>query len=188
MGKFLTAAQLERRLTKAKAREAYREAQAKNPIAKPYKPKGDSDTVYVRSFEDDTVIVKMLVLKTSITKATAIKDALGWLTQTAAEALLAAKIFEFKAAHRQVLRIRINEANATPQPKNTPWGTRVVDMISNSYQLPFSLGADTSPTMKEAKSAFNALFSETGSGKTLIAKEGSYAELLYRGEVISVVR
>jgi hypothetical protein len=189
MGKILTAAQLEKRLEKRKAREAFKEAQAKSPTAvKAYTAEGASDIIHVSSIEDPSIIVKIPVLQTSIALVATFKDKLGWLTSTEAQGVAGAKIVEFGNGHHQVLRIRINQAKSTPEPKNTPWGTRVVDMIENSFQVPFSLGADQMPTLKEAKDAFSLLFGDTGLGKTLITKNGSSAELLWRGKVFCVMR
>lgn len=189
MGRILSAAQLEKKLTQRKEREAYKLAQSKLPtVSKPYKAKGDSNTVYVRSMENFSAVVKIPVLAESIAAVNPFVTQLGWLTQVEVEALTATSILGFKEGHKQVMRIRVNIALAAPNPKNTPWGTRVVDMIDSSFQIPFSLGADATPTLQEAKSVFNTLFAKGNAGGNLIIKKASYAELLYRGKVISVMR
>jgi hypothetical protein len=61
-------------------------------------------------------------------------------------------------------------------------------MIDNSYSFPFSLGVDTSPTLKEAKTAFNTLFDAGGTLVALLNKKGSYATLSFRGKVLDTVK
>lgn len=191
MGRIVTAVQLEARATRRKAREVFLEAKAKAVATatnlKPYVSKGESSLVYVRSIEDGQLIVKMPVLDSTITKVAAGRAGLGWLSAVEVEALTGVSVVGFKGNHKSVLRIRVNEAKATPTSKATSWGTRVIDTIENSYQLPFSLGSDTSPTMKEAKDAFRTLFT-SGALAGLITKKGSYAELIYARSVIEVVR
>jgi hypothetical protein len=189
MGRILTAVQLEKKLTQRKAREAYREAAAKNPaLVKPYKAKGATSTIWVRSLDSENLIVKMPVFDTTITKVGANSALVNWLDQ--AVALPAgATLVGFKGNNKAVMRIRVNEARATPLPKNTPWGTRVVDMIDNSYSFP--VGTGTTPATRTVEAMiilFSGLFGTGGQFKTLIAKDGSSAELIYRGKTISVVR
>ncbi|MEG4572644.1 hypothetical protein QUA56_08060 [Microcoleus sp. N3A4] len=187
MARQYTWQQLESRAAKVKARELYLEAQKKNPVAKPYKAEGDKTTFWAYSIEDDGVIVSIPVLEATATKIAAGIASLGILTPAVADAILNVTRLKFKEGHKQVLRITVFEAKATPTPKNTPWGTRVVDMIDNSYSFPFSLGTDGTPTLKEAKNTFNALFS-SGALKTLLNKKGSYAALSLRGKILSTVR
>ncbi|TAF91324.1 MAG: hypothetical protein EAZ49_06165 [Oscillatoriales cyanobacterium] len=177
MARRYTWQQLEKRAAISKARETYLDAQKKSPtVSKPYKPEGDKTELAIP------------VLAATATKISSIMADAGVLTASAAAALpLTVSSQSFKEAHKQVLRVTIHEAKATPTVKNTPWGTRVVDMIDNSYSFPFSLGADSSPTVKEAKTVFKALFS-TGGGKGLLNKKGSYATLSFRGKVLATVK
>ncbi|MCC3569525.1 MULTISPECIES: hypothetical protein [unclassified Microcoleus] len=189
MARRYTWQQLEKRAAISKARETYLDAQKKSPtVSKPYKPEGDKTELAAYSFEDPGVIVTIPVLAATATKISSIMADAGVLTAADAAALpLTVSSQSFKEAHKQVLRVTIHEAKATPTVKNTPWGTRVVDMIDNSYSFPFSLGADSSPTVKEAKTVFKALFS-TGGGKGLLNKKGSYATLSFRGKVLATVK
>jgi len=188
MAKQYTWQQLEKRAARVKAREVYLDAQKLNPVAKPYKPEGDKTTWYAYSFEDVEILVEIPVFSATNTKISASAAALGLLTGAAAIMLTNSSILEFKVAHKQVLRITVFEANAAPKAKNTPWGTRVVDTIDNSYSFPFSLGPDTSPTVKEAKLAFNTLFGTGGALVGLLNKKGSYAALSFRGKVLDTFR
>lgn len=189
MARQYTWQQLEARSNKVKARETYLEAQKKLPdVQKPYKPEGDKVAWYARSFEDSGIIVEIPVLSATSTKISAAATGLGLLTSAQAIILANVSILEFKAAHKQVLRITVHEAKATPTTKNTPWGTRVTDMIDNSYSFPFSLGVDISPTLKEAKSSFSGLFDTGGALVALLNKKGSYATLSFRGKVLDTVK
>ncbi|MCC3439401.1 MULTISPECIES: hypothetical protein [unclassified Microcoleus] len=166
------------------------DAQKKSPtVSKPYKPEGDKTELVAYSFEDENATVTIPVLASTATKISSIMADAGILTASAGAALpLNVSRRSFKEAHKQVLRVTIYEAKATPTVKNTPWGTRVVDMIDNSYSFPFSLGADSSPTVKEAKTVFKALFSTGGTGAVLLNKKGSYATLSFRGKVLATVK
>ena len=189
MARQYTWQQLEKRSNKVKARETYLEAQKKLPdVQKPYKPEGDKVAWYARSFEDSGIIVEIPVLSATSTKISTGASALGLLTFDEAIALLNISMLKFREGHKQVLRITVHEAKATPTTKNTPWGTRVVDMIDNSYSFPFSLAADTSPTLKEAKTAFKELFNTGGGLIALLNKKGSYATLSFRGKVLDTVK
>jgi len=189
MARQYTWQQLEKRSNKVKARETYLDAQKKLPdVQKPYKPKGDKVAWYVRSFEDSGIIVEIPVLSTTNTKISAAAAGLGLLTSGQALVLTNVSILEFRAAHKQVLKITVHEAKATPTTKNTPWGTRVTDMIDNSYSFPFSLAVDDSPTIKEAKVAFSVLFDTGGALVGLLNKKGSYATLSFRGKVLDTVK
>jgi hypothetical protein len=193
MGKILTAAVLEARAAKRKAREVFLAAKYAAALTsttlKAYVSKGGSTLVYVRSIEDNSLIVKMPVLDSTITKiGTATSAKLGWMTATEVAALTAStSVVKFKSNHQQILRIKVDEAKASPTSKISGWGTRVVDPIEISYRFPYGLGADTTPTLQEAKDFFRVLFT-SGEGKPLIAKKGSYASLIYGKTVIDVVR
>ncbi|MEG4323075.1 MULTISPECIES: hypothetical protein [unclassified Microcoleus] len=186
MSRRYTWQQLEARAAKIKAREAFMEAKKKAPVATAYKAEGDKSTLWAYSFEDDKVIVPIPLLAATKTKITAGIAALGLLESTAADLVAGVTRLNFKEGHKQVLRITVHEAKATPLPKNTPWGTRVVDMIDNSYSFPFSLGNDGTPTMKEAKAAFQIIMK--GALATLLAKKGSIAVLSFKGKKIDIVR
>lgn len=174
--------QLEKRAARAKARETYLDAQKLLPTTvKPYISEGEKIELAAYSFVDENVIVTIPVAATTVTKITPILAQLGVLTSSEAAALpLTVGRRTFKQAHKEVLRVTVHEAKATPTTKNTPWGTRVVDMIDISYSFPFSLGIDSSPTLKEAKNVFTTLFN--GAGAALLNKKGSYAILSYKGK------
>lgn len=189
MARRYTWQQLEKRAAQAKAREAFLDAQKKLPtVLKPYKSEGDKTVLAAYSFVDSGYVVNIPVLSTTATKIQPYLAILGVLTATEASALpLTVGRREFKDAHKEVMRVTIHEAKIAPTTKNTPWGTRVTDMIDVSYSFPFSLGADSSPTLKEAKAAFTAAFS-TGTAKALLNKKGSYAVLSYKGKTEGKVR
>lgn len=189
MARRYTWQQLEKRAATSKARETYIDAQKKLPtVLKPYKSEGDKVDVAAYSFVDSGYVVTIPIPAATATKITALMETAGILTASQAAALpLTTGRRGFKEAHKEVLRVTVHEAKATPTTKNTPWGTRVVDMIDKSYSFPFSLGADSSPTMKEAKVAFATLFS-AGAGLALLSTKGSYATLSYKGKVEAKVR
>jgi len=164
MARQYTWQQLEARAAKRKARETYLNAQKLNPVAKPYAPEGDKDTFWAYSIEDQGIIVEIPVLAATTAKITSAITDLGILTPAQATALLNVSRLNFKEGHKQILRITVFEAKATPTPKNTPWGTRVVDMIDNSYSFPFSLGVDGTPTLKEAKTSVRIQVTELLAG------------------------
>ncbi|MCC3532569.1 MAG: hypothetical protein JGK21_31345 [Microcoleus sp. PH2017_22_RUC_O_B] len=190
MGRPRTSFDLQRLADIAKKREVAREAAKKAATPKPYKKRGATTKLCFESAEDENVWVEIAVLDATITfVTTAGMTALG--AKTAAEVLAlpgTPSIVDFKGNNQDVLRVRIHDPKATPVEKVTPWGTRVVDKIDKSYQVPMSIVA-ASNSLSDAKVQFRTLFGPGGvlAGK-ITEKENAYAELYHGKKLLATIR
>lgn len=165
----------------AKKREAAREAAKLAATPAAYKAKDPATVRYFRSIESDKLYVKMPISKVAWDAVGEQATAIGALDAAAVAAISGSSTVNFEGNNDEVLRIRVHSLKATPTVKVTAWGTRVVDKIDSSLSFPFGVtGADNS--LAKAKSDFQALM--VGNG-VLGSRAGNYAELLYRGKIIS---
>ncbi len=83
--------------------------------------------------------------------------------------------------------MKIHDSKSTPTVKVTPWGTRVVDKIDKTYQVPMGItGAGGSLTV--AKAQFRTIFGVGGVLATKLTKKGNYAELYYGKKLLATVK
>ena len=190
MGRPRTAKDLQYLADIAKAREAARKAAAVTAPLKPYKERPPKATLFVQSIEDDGIWVTFPIYQTSITSVTpAGVAALGLISVTQVAALPATsnKVVDFKGNNSDVLRVKIHDPKATPTERKTSWGTRVVDKIDRSYQVPMGVtGTDNS--LDAAKKQFRTLFAVGGALRSTISKKGAYAELYHGKKLLTSVK
>jgi hypothetical protein len=174
--------ELNRLAERAKAREAARAAARLAATPKPYVAQDSKIIRAVRSIESDDVYVEMPISKTAWDNISGQAAANGILEVAAAEALPGSSVIDFKGNNDEVLRVRINFLKATPTVKMTPWGSRVVDKVDNSFSYPMGVVAANN-SIAAAKVQFRGFFAGAGSG-VLGARAGNYAQLIYRKKII----
>lgn len=185
MGRPVSSAQLQIRVDRAKRREAAMLAKKTSTPPKPYAKRPPTTTVLANQVGSEKVFVRIPVPTSTLGKLPdGLKIALGMKAANSTLAALGSgsSIVDFVGNHKKVLRVSVYPGLATPQEKNTSWGTRVVKMIDKSFSFPVggeNVTAVTAAFLTEfGKPEAKALMGAVGSagyavlrlGRTVLAK------------------